>query len=356
MVCRQAGAFAGRGEWVTVGARNPEAWIATCSRVERRQARRRLRVSEMLRAMDLVDEAFVAGLLSIEHVEVLAHARNRSKATAAAFGRDEQLLVSWATAEPFHRFRHLVDEWLLHADEDDAEDRAARQHAQRRMHLSQSFENQWFGDLVLDPVNGEILNATLTRITSELFELDWAVTKKLLGRDPTGIELAELARTPAQRRADALVEMARRAETAPTNARTPRPLFTVLVGEQSFARVCELASGTIVARGAVAGWLNDALLERIVFDGPNRVLSVGHQRSFRGALRRAIEVRDRSCTNPYCDTPAELCDIDHVQPHAMGGPTTFTNGRALCGFHNRQRHDTKNHPGFSHDHEAPPGT
>ena len=41
------------------------------------------------------------------------------------------------------------------------------------------------------------------------------------------------------------------------------------------------------------------------------------RRFFRGALRRAIEVRDRRCTHPSgCDVPAERCDIDHIVPLA----------------------------------------
>ncbi|MGH9247589.1 MAG: hypothetical protein ACRD29_25425, partial [Acidimicrobiales bacterium] len=40
-------------------------------------------------------------------------------------------------------------------------------------------------------------------------------------------------------------------------------------------------------------------LERVVFDGPSRVIDVGpHRRLFDGATRRSVAVRDRECFHP----------------------------------------------------------
>ena len=343
IVCRQAEAFDRSSEWTSDGAQNSAAWVTTRARIERSAARRHLRLGRALRAMDHVAAAFDAGVIGLDHVELLARARDRSTTTALAFARDELMLVGWASTEVFFRFRHRLDEWLLHADADAAEDHAERQRDGRRLHLSQSFENLWFLDGVLDPIDGQIVHDTLTAITDELFEADWRTATDALGRPPTG---DEIARTPAQRRADALVEMARRAATAPADGRAPQPLFTVLVGEESFTRVCRLASGTIVTPGSVARWLDDAVIERIVFDGPDRVISVGHHRAFRGALRRAIQVLGDTCAHHYCDHPADECEIDHIQPHAAGGPTQLDNGRPLCGFHNRLRPGARKPPRF----------
>ena len=72
------------------------------------------------------------------------------------------------------------------------------------------------------------------------------------------------------------------------------------------------------------------------------MLSVSNKRSFTGALRRAIEARDRHCRHPSgCDAPAVRCDVDHIVPHADGGPTSQFNGRLECAVHNRNaaRHD-----------------
>jgi hypothetical protein len=128
---------------------------------------------------------------------------------------------------------------------------------------------------------------------------------------------------------------------APADGKRPRPLVSVVVGHETFAgRVCELAAGTVVAPGLAARVLADdrALIETIVFDGARRVTQVSQARSFRGALRRALEVRDRTCTHPTCDVPAARCQGDHVHPWSRGGPTSLDNGQLQCGFHNRWRY------------------
>lgn len=78
------------------------------------------------------------------------------------------------------------------------------------------------------------------------------------------------------------------------------------------------------------------MIERIVHDGPDRILSVSRRRRFDGALRRAIEARDGRCTDDYCDEPADVCQVDHIQPWAQGGLTSQENGRLQCDFHNQR--------------------
>src|SRR5690606_31602111 len=126
----------------------------------------------------------------------------------------------------------------------------------------------------------------------EMFEVDWAEAKARLGRQPT---ILELGRTPDQRRADALVEMATRARTAPKDGQRPRPLFTVIVGLETLkGPILELFNRTQITPGTAVPHLTD--VERIVFDTPSRVIDVGaRRRFFRGGLRRALEIRDRTC-------------------------------------------------------------
>ncbi len=267
----------------------------------------------------------------------------RTPATAEAFARDQEWLVTQARALPYRHFARALAYWRQLADPDGAEASAEAAHRARRLHLSQTFGGAWALDGRFDPVNGSILAGVLGRIEKELFEADWAEAKERVG---DGVGVADLARTPAQRRADALVEMARRAEAMPAGARLPEPLFSVLVGYEIFAgRICELADGTVVAPGALVPWLDQAWVERVVFEGPDRVKNVGvRRRIFTGATRRAVEVRDRECFDEFCDRPAEECQVDHVQPWVAGGLTVDTNGRVACGYHNRRRHQLRGPP------------
>ncbi len=91
--------------------------------------------------------------------------------------------------------------------------------------------------------------------------------------------------------------------------------------------------------GSLVPWLEEAWVERVVFDGPSRVVDVGvARRLFTGATRRAVQVRDRECFHPLCDLPAEECQVDHVEPCSAGGGTVAANGRPACAHHNRRRH------------------
>jgi hypothetical protein len=123
-------------------------------------------------------------------------------------------------------------------------------------------------------------------------------------------------------------------------------LFTVLVGYETLhGRICELAHRTPIPPAALVPWLDQALIERVVFDAQSRVINVGvKQRLFRGATRRAVEVRDQECFNPYCDLPADRCQIDHIIPYQADGPTHTENGRPACGHHNRTRPRAGPHP------------
>jgi hypothetical protein len=179
----------------------------------------------------------------------------------------------------------------------------------------------------LDPVGGTIVLDELTRLERELY----------LG----------IVRTGSQRRAAALVEMATRSANTPADGRRPRPLFTVLLGDDSFTRMCEMADGHVITPGTLVPWLGAADLETVLFDGPTTVISVSTRRRFTGALRRAIQVRDRHCQHPSgCDEPADRCDVDHVVPVAENGPTSQFSGRIECWPHNRDRR--------KHDHGAVP--
>ena len=336
VVTRATAAFDSEREWEADGARTAGAWLAARCRLPVAAARRRVRVGRALRTMPATEGAWLAGEVGEAHVDALVTERER--VWAERFEADEAELVGFARDLGYRGFRRALAYWSQAADPDGAERRESEQREGRRLHLSQSFEGAWFIDGVLDPIAGEIVSTALRRIEDELFRDDWAEAKERVGE---GVRPSDLARTPAQRRADALVEMARRAGAvaADGGGRTPDPLFTVLVGYETLAgRMCELASGTVVTPGALLPWLTPAWVERVVFDGPDRVKNVGpRRRLFSGATRRAVEVRDRRCYSEYCDVPASRCEIDHVVPFSAGGPTVDGNGRPACHYHDRNR-------------------
>jgi hypothetical protein len=297
-------------------------------------AKRRQRLARALRSMPAAETAWVDGEICSHHVAELAKAADRAPET---FERDQKVLLDDAKTLRYSSFYRLVEYWLAHADPDGVEDAADRVRDRRRFAMSRSFENAYFADGYFDPIAGSIVFEELCRLEQELLAKDWAEARERLGAEACW---TDLRRTAAQRRADALVEMAVRSRIAPADGRRPEPLFTVLVDYETFAgRICELANRAVVSPGSLVPWLDRAWVERVVFEGPSRVIDVGvHRRLFEGATRRAVEVRDQECFHPSCEEPAQDCQIDHVEPYAWGGPTTQANGRPACGPHNRARH------------------
>ena len=340
-VTRATGAFDASGAWAATGSRGAAMWLSVHTGLPPHLARQRVRLARLLRALPAVEAAWVDGEVHQAHVGVLDRARNPR--TEVAMDRDQELLVGQAGRLQFSVFCQVMQYWRLRADPDGCEADAAAQYRCRRLDLSKTFEGSWVLDGQLEPIVGTIVANQLKAIEAELFAADWAEARDRLGQRAGA---GDLRRSAAQRRADALVEMAVRAGTAPPGGRRPEPLFSVVVDYQTLAgRVCELANGTVVTPGSLVPYLDRAWIERIVFDSPSRVIDVGvARRLFSGATRRAVEVRDRGCYHPYCDQPAEGCQVDHIQPWSQGGPTTQANGRLACGFHNRRRHRRRGPP------------
>lgn len=332
-VTKVTAAFDASGEWAEVGARNCAAYVSTETHLPMRETRRRVQLGRRLRDMPCTNDAFEAGEISPAHAQALAAVRNDR--TKKHFERDESMLVAYARELRFAPFTRVLAYWAQHADPDGSDERAEARRARRGISLDAGYDGTFFGKMVLDPVSGSIVSGELDRLERELFEADWAEASERLGRDPMP---SELGRRPEQRRADALVEMATRSRTAPRDGRRPAPLFSVLVDFETLSgRVLELANGIVVAPSDLARFLTKTDLERAVFSPQGRVEVSKTSRLFTGATRRAIEIRDRRCTHPYCDEPLERCQVDHIVPYSEGGPTTQENGRLLCGFHNRLR-------------------
>jgi hypothetical protein len=332
-VSAAAASFDAAGHWVPDGARSAAAWITTRCRLPKSVANAMVRRGRRVRNLLEVERAWAEGDITADQVDVIAAAR--TPVAEEALARDEEMLVDQATRLPYQGFVQAMAYWTQLADPDGTEEDDEKRRARRDVYLAQSFEGMWLGKTTLDPISGSVVSEELGRLEQQLFEMDWADARAELGRDPTA---ADLARTPGQRRADALVEMAVRSHVVPPNSRRPTPLFTVLVNYETLSgRVCELADGTVVSPGSLLPWLDQAMLERVVF-APDGRAEVSHTaRLFTGGTRRGIEVRDRTCTHSYCDVPASRCQVDHIIPYSEGGLAVEENGQMLCGFHNRLR-------------------
>jgi hypothetical protein len=340
--------FATGGGWTMDGAKTPAAWLVSACHLPRPEALRLVRRSLAVPGLPVAAEAFAQGEIGPEQFDVLAKAC--TPVTEEAMAKDEDLLVGYATRMKFASFCAVLAYWAEEADPEGAERSELERKAKRNVTLVPKQNGTFFGKMLLDAESGTIVSAELKRLEDGLFEEDWAEATARLGRKP---KLAELVRTPAQRGADALVEMALRSASTPAGAQRPEPRLVFLVGyEAIYGRICRIEGGPVVTPGSVLAHLDGAEFERIVFAPGKRIECSPRTRFFTGATRRAIEVRDQECTHEYCDLAAARCQMDHIVPHSDGGLTEQENAQVLCGFHNRLR----NHgPPGAGDHGPEPG-
>jgi hypothetical protein len=315
------GRWQSSGIWAFDGSRTAAAHLARETRSSTAACRQELRRATAAAAMPAVAKAVIDGGLAIEHLDLFAATRTPSR--TEAMEKDLVSLVESCRSLNFADARRTLAYWATKVDASagGSHDEASSDDDQARVYLSETYGGTYVLNGTLDPLSGGILAAELARLEQLIAAKDLADGK---------------VRTPAQRRAEALREMAQRSAHLPPDGRTARPLFTVLLGEDSLRHLCELAEGTVLRPGQLLPWLTTADLETVLFDGPHTVVSVSRRRRFTGAVRRAIEVRDRRCTHPSdCDVPAHRCDVDHIIPHSEHGPTSQFNGRLQCPTHNR---------------------
>src|SRR3954468_1657252 len=310
--------------WADDGSKAAGARLARDTESCKRTAYGLLRRARRVTSMPVVADAFASGALNADVVDLLV--RVNLPRRRDLFARDEQLLVWECRAQlDESAVRQVLDKWAQAADDDLGYNPVERERDGRCFRAVRTLEGTIDVTGTLDRVDGTIFTDEHARIEHEMFQADWAAARAEFGED-CGAD--KLARTATQRRADALIEMARRSAACPTGARRTRPLVSVLVGYETFkGHLCELADGTALSRDPLLPLLAEADIERIVFDSPSRVIDVGkRERFFTGALRHAIEVRDRYCQHPGCDVPAEFCQGDHKTAYADGGETTESNG------------------------------
>ena len=151
-------------------------------------------------------------------------------------------------------------------------------------------------------------------------------------------------RTPAARRADALLDLVSRAveapEGLPRQAKTTMLVTVPLEVLQRRARGAGLTlTGGVLTTDAVRRMACDAEVVPVVLGSRGEVLDQGTAiRLFTTAQIRRLWLRDHHCTFPGCSKPARWTDAHHLVHWADGGPTDIDNAALLCRAHHTVVH------------------
>jgi hypothetical protein len=308
-------------------------------------------------------QALCGGEISTAHAAVLAHG-TRDLPTQVAAEAEPVLLEAAARLDP-PRLRRVLDHLQLVADPDGADHQAERRYQRRGLWLASTVEGMVALNGLLDPEGGHTLLAALE-----------SLARPADGHDP---------RSGDQRRADALVELARRTLEGGQLSKTGgvRPQLAVVVDLHSLQEPHGAMAGEVVAgEGGWAGPLAPETCRRLACDSaisrvlvtrhpshqpldqggdgadqppgigdlggeqglagrlraamawlppilggaPSQPLDVGRTtRVVQPAQRTALAVRDGGCVFPDCARPLTWCEAHHLISWLDGGPTDLIN-------------------------------
>ena len=182
----------------------------------------------------------------------------------------------------------------------------------------------------------------------ESFAIIWAAVSALSAPRPRTAE-GEDTRTAAQRRGDALVDLAQRAlasgELPEEGSGTGTTVLVRCDHDHLQAQLSDtnptLETGIEIPVERLRRMACDAVILAAVLASTGQPLDIGRaSRTVPLGMRRALILRDEHCAFPGCEVPPAWCQAHHVIFWADGGPTALSNLVLLCGHHHRLIHHT----------------
>jgi len=339
-----------RGAADSVGAPGAVAWLTGSLRMHPGAAKQEVLLAETLGSeLAATGDALAAGTVS------LAAAREIDRSVRAL-----PAAVPWQTRrdgetfllEQAHHLRpdqlNRLGRHLLQLVDPDQGDRLTEQEedavAARELFVTRGGSR----DKGLGRIQG--------RLDAEALEALLAALDPLASPRPAGDDGAPDLRSPARRRADALVDLVQIALASgdlPTDGGEPPhllvsvPLATLEASlddvhdDFSSGGVAsgELPDGTPLSAEAVRRLACDAKIVAAVLGPVGEILDIGRAaRAIPRGIRRAVLARDGGCAFPGCDRPPAWCQGHHIKHWAHGGPTALSNLVLLCAHHHRVVH------------------
>ena len=303
----------GRGTATAQGASSTAVWLRERLHLTVPAARR---LVDLAGALDTghpgVRHALADAAITLDQARVITDTVTTVQSTAGTEAADKAVavLVDWAGQFDPTLLRRLGTRILDHVAPDlaDAAARAAMEAEARRsardrhVSLSQLSDGRLRLTGFLDAETGGLLRSAIDPMTA-----------------PTG---PDDARSPGQRRHDALADLCRlalRTGELPGSGGDPAQIVVTITYDTLTRQLSDgtLDTGLTLTPETVRRLACDAALLPAVLGGTGQVLDVGRQRRLiSGSLRRALVLRDRGCAFPGCDRPPRWCDA-HVRREAL---------------------------------------
>lgn len=346
-ITEAVGALDQSGLWELDGAVSMTAWLKARARMTSRDAAVVVRSARQLGELPVTRRAFAEGDLSSGQVQaVLAAVSERTE----LFAEHEPDVVTHLERLDVRDTARVMAQWREMAEAlDDGPEPMASERSLRASRLLN-------GRLVIggdvDSDSGEVVMTAL--------------------RVAESADAPGESRSPAERRADALVDICRfflDHQISRPGARH-RPHVNVVVEADDLYRLRRVRSlgGERLSPSSAASILCDAVMHRTVVDPTGAILDYGRAtRTISAPLWAALVVRDEGCRFPGCDRESRWCEAHHVVWFSQGGETALDNLALLCSRHHHKLHEPGwrakllpdatfevTHPGGHHLHSAAP--
>lgn len=302
-----ATAFEDTEAYKEAGARTAAAWLRHHLRLTPGEGRRRIQLGRRLKTLPLVQQAFAAGEIGLEHAQILCGAVDTLGAKAVTAAEAE--LVQLARLNDPADLRDAVRTLRESVDPDSA-DEAARRAMERRYFSLTPVGDEYVAKGVLDAETG----AMLTKVIDTL------------SKPETNDE-----RSAGQRRVDALGELCR---SVLDSGQLPqdngiRPHLTVVLDWDTLVGRLGSAPAQLDGFGSIPTSLVrqlacDAQVARVVIAPDGSPIELGRSaRTASAAQRRGARVRDQGrCRVPGCRS--RLVQLHHIVHWVDGAPPTWT--------------------------------
>jgi hypothetical protein len=325
-------------------------WLAGSGQESPRRAAAAVWKARELEQRPRVRDAATSGRISLEQAAAINEALNGlpTGLDKAQHQHAEDLILVAATHTPPEKLRTMGESLVTQVaptQAETSEQRAARleaRDARARARRCVRFGPETDGSIDFSGSLPVLDGRRMQQPVQAIADRDYRSAKDTHDRK-------RLLQTPQQRLADALCTLvtaagatvsAPQGATEPSGVRVPTgaaQLMVVIPYEHLLDRACErgmLMDGTAVSPGELRLFACQADLIPVVLGTGSTVLDVGRvHRLAPPALRLAVALRDGGCAFPGCTMPMWHCDVHHITPWQLGGPTDLGNVVALCRSH-----------------------
>ncbi len=308
-----------------------------CGGVSAAEGKRKERRSKTIEQAPSFGEALGDGTIGAEHVDALSNATTRldDDTTKKLLNLEDQLLADAAAMSP-EKFGRACRDRIRHLERDQGIER--NQHQRNDTYLSRKT------NMATGMIEGRY--ALHPELANQIFgAIDSQVAATIAAGERSGDPMFVERRYDRNRlAAEALGQL------VAGGHQQQRPLeadITLIVDDQTAATgelhdhsICETSDGLALPPASVRRLMCQGRITPIVIDSNGVAFDMG--RTIRNAnrkQRRALRAMYRCCAFGDCDVAFDHCEIHHILPWELGGPTDLHNLIPICSRHHHLIHE-----------------